>query len=1160
MINQKPKKILKRGVIPPQDFLLSPLRFETEINILCEKIDVFYSNYAVQYKNKKASDLIKGIFYAIRPECRTNSDWMSQAANSAREVLYPLLGENISKENLIRLLKRYTDENRTIKIQDNNLLSTFESLNQIYRKLSDLTHHGTDLHCFSEEEYSKFTEKDFEALIYDFSTVLKKILELQQIFVHNLIDCIFQSKNTGKTKKEDIDFIFSINKDAKAYFFAQADGSWLKWIYKNGFLDRLNKKEEDSTKYTYHVPELEYLTRMAGSEGDPAEVARIIYSIKISQESFNPGVIDCFLRIISILPAEQIGTITIKIWNENWIYLTRDFRKTGYDFEQLIKKLVEKKENNAILELARAMLTVKNKTEMDKKDNLFFADDPFYISNLDESGIFEALINIEESHTEEAFKIVTDKMAEIVKLAKPAETKTFKYSDSFLLYDTDFFTLQIENKRSSSLGENVKNLAATTKELIEKTIVKKSNNPVEVKRLFGYIDKLPSCRSTWRLRLFTLAQCPKVFKKELKDAFFKLFKVDNYYEIEGGTEYKKALKIAFPVLSKEKKNQYIAEVFRFFAKKNEEHPDQDWHKRTGWEILSCIYDHLTDDELKKCEDIFGNKCDKKYKPRPIIGNSRGGSIHHRSPVDISDFSVDQIIKNLKSEWAPENLNEQYKNEDFLNPRGAEGLGDDLKEDIKKRTNDYLKNINSFFDREKIHSHYVYSLLRGIEEMLRNKQSLDLKQTSQILNLFKTIEIEGEMTPFIRKDDKSWLIDWIEVHNVITDILLHILEDTDKEKKETIHKEHREQIKSLIAYLFTIKDSPSKEQEKPEYGDPYQVAINSVRGRAYESFVAFTENDGKKLKEDIKTLYIKTLCDDSLAVRFVIGRYLAFFYFRDKEFMISLFPKIFPKDEAEKKDIYFATWEGYLSNTLYDKLFVELNDYYHYAITLNPKEYTQRKYLIGLDESLADHLALSFAHLDLKRESPLFKHFWNISNTTRHKEFISFIGRSCLTRSQAGDDWLKENKVSKKKLVDFWEWAIKNITEPEVLSGFGFWVNPDKEVLSDDIVVEEIAQTLKKSGGDIEWEHGLMKRLTIFAEKNSDKTLEIISSYLLNSENNLNQKHYLPILYNNEIKKALMIIYKKSSASTKQKVVGLINTLIEKGSEPFWYLKEVISEG
>ncbi len=85
---------------------------------------------------------------------------------------------------------------------------------------------------------------------------------------------------------------FFINDDAKRFFFAQANESWLDGLRKNGFLDNLEKKSDDPTKYSYRMPELEYLTRMA--EKEPAKVAQIINSIKIFKDNFNPEVVDTF--------------------------------------------------------------------------------------------------------------------------------------------------------------------------------------------------------------------------------------------------------------------------------------------------------------------------------------------------------------------------------------------------------------------------------------------------------------------------------------------------------------------------------------------------------------------------------------------------------------------------------------------------------------------------------------------------------------------------------------------------------------------------------------------------------------------------------------------------------------------------------------------------
>ncbi len=980
---------------------------------------------------------------------------------------------------------------------------------------------------------------------------------MDQLALHKKIEEFL----TIDIKSADIKILQSllVNDDARRFFFSRAaksDSKWLDWLWENNFLKSLGEKSLDPTKYAYRMPELEYLLQMA--EKNPLKVAEIINLIKISEENFNPEVVDRFIWIITALPTDQIKKLTSKIRDEKWVYLMRKFNKSGYEFNKLVEKLVGNKESEAILELAESILSVKNKEEFSKDSSGFNLDDPFYISDLDSSGIFEAVINIDENYLEKALQVTTSIMKEIIELGENDINKIFTYADSYALFDVDFFTIDVEDKRNRSYRADMKNLAATIKKLSERAISKDCENVELVKKLFKYIDELPSCRSMWRLRLYILSLCPIVFKEDLKSAFFKVFEVDErYFEIEGGAEYHKVLIKCFDILDEKDQREYIKKVFDYFGASLEDKDVEKWRKRDGLKIISCIKNSLTSDEKIHAEEIFNFQLDKvKYEPEPVVGEMIAGSVNHKSPVNLDDFKIQQIVENLKTVWSPEILKDQFKDDDFLNPRGAEGLGEALRENIKKRTDEYLKDINSFFNRDSIHSSYLYNLLRGIEEMLRNKQSLNLTQVSQLLGFFNLIKTEGEHEPFKREVDRSWLADWIEVHKVIVDILLFIL--GNKENREEVHKQHREEIKNLVSYLFTIKDSPSKEDEKPEYGEPYSVAINSVRGRAYEVFIVFIENDGKELADDTKVIFKQILKDGSLAVRFVIGRYLASLYFRDKDFILEQLSEIFPKDDPDKKDIYLATWEGYLSNTLYDKLFIELKEYYSHAITLDPKIYTERKYLKGLDETLAIHLALAFAHLGLEMNDELFIQFWQKQNPTRHHEFISFIGRSCLTRDQAGDKWLEENKVSKDKLIKFWDWSLQNVSEPKAFSGFGLWINPDKEIISDDILVEKIAQTLKKSDGDIDWDYGLIRRLPIFAEKNGEHTLQIINNYLLDSHNNLNQKRGLPLFsIDNEIKQSLGVVYNNGDSVLKQKVIDLINLLIEKGSSTFWGLKEII---
>jgi len=950
------------------------------------------------------------------------------------------------------------------------------------------------------------------------------------------------------------------NIDSRNYFFAQANESWLTWLWDNGFLNKLKEKAEDLSSYSYQMPELQYLSRMA--EKDSAKVAEIILSIPISVETFNPEVVDRFIWIIEGMPVEQIKTIIGKMKDERWIYLMRKFGRSAYQLDKMVKKIVAAKEYEALLVVAQIMLEVRSQDDFDLTKASYSIENPFYLEHISDIGFFEELVNVDDANSEEFLKIAVKMLGYIVKLKGKSNNKVFEYENSFSLYDADLFEVGFK-RRSISSREDVENLVVAIKLLIEKIIAKNKNDAVVVNRILVLIKDLPENRLVWRLRMFTLAQCPEIFKDEIKTALLRVFQPEvgeRYFEITGGAEYEQVLARCFKILNESDQREYVEKVFEYFNADLGGADKKEWRRRDGGKILCFIPESVAvKEKIEEIKEVFGiTPGEEKCVPEPIMKMGEVGSVNHKSPEDVSVLSIDQIVERLKSDLSPEQLKEKYNNDDFLNPRGAEGLGDALRDDFKKRPVEYFDNILKFFDRENIAPNYVYSVLRGVEEMLRDKIKLEQKQIEQVLNLFELIKLSGEAAAFKKnneKDGRSWLADWITVHRVMADIMLLALEN--KDEKEKIQADNRSKIKNVISYLLAIKESPRKEDEKPEYGELFNVAINSVRGRAYEAFVMFAQNDGKELVDDVKEIYAKTLADDSLAIRFVIGHYLATFYFRDKDFIVKLFPEIFPKENAAKIDIYLASWEGYLSNTLYDKLFVELKGYYKYAISLNSSEYTDRKYQKGLDEALAVHIALAFAHLGLEQNNELFQLFWATPSIKRHQEFVSFIGRSCLSRDQAGDEWLKENKVSKKKLLGFWDWILeKKDVEPEVLSGFGYWINRDVEILPDSDVIERIATTLKKSEGNISWDYNLLRRLPIFAEKNQEKTLEIISSYLLDSSgNNLNLNRRTPFLYDDEIKEALKIIYKKETL--RPRVVSLINTLIEKGSSTFWDFKEVI---
>lgn len=1107
---------------------------------------------------KKYSEIYTGGIYALKERNRReNPDWMSQSANSFREILYIL--QKTESKALEKLLNDYFAKSLT---QDE--INEYRSyLSNLYKLFNDLAHHFSEVPDLSAQVYlinknveirvNPLSKESYFRAIGFYKEYLK-LLVVTALEIHKKIDnCV--SSNTKN--KELVRVFFDNSRDSKVYFLSLIDESWLHWLWTNGFFVELKKPAEDATKYSYRLPELEYLTRMV--ERDPATVADIINSIPVSKETFNPEVVDRFFWITGLLPVEKIKTLLPKILQENWVQLMSPFNRSGYEYKKMVEKIKEAKDFESINKLAEIILTPRTQEELEAIERFSVSDKLFYLHDISETDIFEAVTNPESSRKEESLKIFLKILSDIVKLGKEKDETVFTESEPFYLLDVDLFSLELDGSKRTHPREDIQNLVATAKLLVQNIFTLVCDNEIELRRLYeSYIAPLPDSKTLYRLGLYAITRCPKFFKKEIKDALFRVFDTgERYFEIEGGAEYHQGLIAGFKALDNDTQREYVAKIFEYFNASLGDKDKETWRKRDGLKILVFIKETLTKEEIEETVRLFGKFPEDGPVPHPDSLGGRSGTVVHRSPVNLADFTIEEILDHLRTDWTPKVLNEKFRSDDFLNPRGAEGLGDGLKDDFKARFDDYFSHLDKFFDRESIDPSYLYSLLREIDEMLRNKKSLSGDQHISLLHLFDTIRLSGEAEAFEKSNNDSWMADWITVHKIMADVLLNILADI---KDSDIFKKNRDTILGSVKYLMSIKSSPDSEDDKRESGEPSHVAINSVRGQAFRAFVQFTYNEGNKtLSEDVKVLYKEILDNDySNAVRFTIGQFLASFYFRDIPFITELLPSIFPKGATGKEKLYFATWEGYLSSSLYKELFEELKDYYAHAITIKTEDYPDRKYLKGLDETLAGHMALAYAHFDLKPGDPLFDSFWNTPNETRHYEFASFIGRHYLTRDTASDEWLSENKISKQKLVEFWEWVLttKIPLETKVFSGFGFWVNPNKEVISDDIVIDKMATTLKKSNGEIDWDYGLLQRINKFAEVNPEKTLEVIRHLLL-LNGDLNPHHRVYFDASRQIKEPLEIIYKKGDL--KKPVENLINDLIEKGSSTFWGLKDVIKE-
>lgn len=1147
--------------------LLLPVKLRPEEEDLCKRLDGFYKFYKL---NKKPSDYYRGAIFAAKKEIKSNPDWLAQATHSFREILYPFFSHHNKKikERKIKAFEKFGTVGAKLVME--------REIGAFWGKLNRISHHEIEI--------------DFEFLRQEFVKILNKALAYQ-LDVHGLIDGILKNDSNsekGKQSITEIKNLIFLNSDTRQYFFYKADERWLEWLWKNGFLDVIKQEIKDPTQYGYRMPELNYLARAA--EKKPKRVVDIILTIPTSKENFNPEVVDRFLRICSALPAQELKGMIKKIRDEEWIRLMGAFNEFGFEYEKMFEVLVAVKDYKSILMLAEAVLSVRTKEEIRENSHGLSSDNPFYFSDLSYIKVFENLIAINNENAERALELTTKTMAKIVLLGdKSKSNEVFSVREIFYLFDIDFFALEPSDKKHLSSRDDVRELAATIKYLAKRLIEKRCDEVKSVRAIYKkYIQNLPDSRLMWRLRLFVLGLCPEVFKNELKNAFFRLFEVKHYHEIISGAEYQRALQKGFFVLKKTDKREYIKRVIDYFVKRDreKENEKENWHIEYGSRIFSMIIVHLTKTDKQTAKDA-GFILDPKYEPEPSISKMRGGTVIPRGPITTEEFcklQISDITKKLRTEWTPEKLRKQNTRDNFLNPLNAEGLGELLRADIAKRLQDYINNANFFFEREKLDPHYTYSFLLGIQEAIR-KNRIDISgiNCDNLISLCMSIKESGEDKSFDRETRESdtfdaWLANWTAVHSAITDVVQELLNEKNGDIIIDFSK-YRGQLLAILSYLL-FYSNPVPEDEKIEsskmkikshgdeeyfVSDPFSMAINTVRGRAFQAFVLFVYQDSKKFFKnkvvkidfDAKRLYETVLKkENTRALMFMFGHYLPSFYFRDKKWIQGLFPQIF-SEESEKKHLYTAAWEGYLSTNIYKELFFDpdIQKLYEQGLALAEADYQKQKHFKEPDESIAIHLALAFIHFsDFGFQHNLFKEFWGKKNLKRHKEFISFIGQHSISR-EAAAEWIKYNKIDIEKLKKFWDWALEHCDSDE-LTGFGFWINAESSPLDTRWLAQHTRQTLEKTKGYIEREYGLIRSFVIFAEEAPEDTLRILRAYLLEEVAQHDPVRAWPHI-DREVFDAFNELYKNKAM--RDEVRTLINDLLPHRNGLFWELKSVLKE-
>lgn len=158
--------------------ILSPAQLSNKQKELCRRLDDLHDCYDLK---AKPSDMLRGAVFVSQKKLRSNQDWIAQAANSLREILYPFYSRKVKgvTTNKKKILEKYG----SVRASD----ELIEKMGKMWGVLNGLTHHGSVEN--NNVDFTTFIDSDFEKLLGEFEKVLIDVLS-RQLDIHKEIDDI----------------------------------------------------------------------------------------------------------------------------------------------------------------------------------------------------------------------------------------------------------------------------------------------------------------------------------------------------------------------------------------------------------------------------------------------------------------------------------------------------------------------------------------------------------------------------------------------------------------------------------------------------------------------------------------------------------------------------------------------------------------------------------------------------------------------------------------------------------------------------------------------------------------------------------------------------------------------------------------------------------
>ncbi|MBE8182219.1 MAG: hypothetical protein HAW61_01690 [Candidatus Portiera sp.] len=1119
--------------------------------------------------DKQLSTLFKSGLTLYENSVPDNQDYISPAAHSIREMIYEISW-------FIEYIGR--KRGKDLRLHETSRIEKF------YDYFTDLAHHGKDANPELYYYYINELIKSTEAAVTGDSALPPSEFyeggEYLEIF-NEINDAINTSPSKYNKFVPLMSSVYSGDKNIYNYFYNNISHDWIERLEKEGFLsEKINAS--DPNNLDAGIAEMNFL-EYAGIKY-AKDVTKVLMKLKKSR-NLNRFITSSFLRITINLPKAEFHKVVNKMLKEKWLI---DYYVKIYGIFQLpaiLEKIRDYESYNDLLKVASSMLILRKPQEEFKTNSWNINEEDFEIDMLDirNSKLFDYLLERpNKKYRYGVLAMLVDKVNQLIKLYDKNKFKEdtnkpsdFQYFDPLGIDATDisFIDEKIDMPMYTRKYDGMRYLLFVLNKALAEEMKQNPDEAISLHKKYlgdfnGEEVRLINSPATWRLRLHLLSIAPEAFATELKELLFHLFEGKVFGYAVQSEEYFIAVRKCFPLLDESDKAEYIDKLILLYDSYDSEHIK--YIQQKARDILGMLKDYIEENHEVQGKLVTKNIIPSySYAPKPNeVGKVTAGWGKAISPItdeEIAKMSVAEIAQNLRKEWTAEKLDELNTPENNFEFMDVSGVGNLLKTDISKRTNEYFKHAELFFEIDALDPSYTYYYFEGMKKVLESdKFEVSKENIRPVINLCKKMVTAGNGKLLLKENNTMGYSGAIK--SMIG--FLNLLIASKNPGAKSFMQENRGTVIEIIKLLLTSDDPHPKKETSVEsapfkitgysgthISDPLMMAVSSIRGCAYQLFVNFMCIDSdKNIAKDIKVIYEELLVDEkSRAIFFLSGRYLANFYSRDKEWTQTQISKIFP-EEKSKKNLYTAAWEGMLSRREGSYIISDpiIQKIYLRGFDLTDKDLPEHQaQLTNPSQQLAEAIAIAYLQVsDFDNKQTLYKKLWEDGDFNTQKYFVNHIGR--MVFSGAIND-----EFSQARFEALWENILQDKNkDSNILKELGNYITLQNNKIEAKWLAKMLRRTLEATEGQLSIYRRMREIIVELAEAAPEDTLEIIKLIIARPPHYENEHYDMIIGTGEEWRDAFISIYtnmmkdEDKRESAKNKLNDVLGELLKHHSLVF----------